>query len=515
MINLEVVVSRGGQRVSGLGAQDFRLLVKGQEVPIEYFSEIASGRVIADPLSMSESSKRPRVPLALTPGEAVGTRYLVFIDDDFSLPSTRNRVLRELGQQVALLGPADRMAVVAFDGRDLDLLTTWTRSLSRLETVFEEAQERRAYGLLRRSERRRIATYQNLDRRGSRGASFSSTGFFGLGRARAGSDVPEVLHYADSGGQVERIVRAATSALRGFAKPPGRRVMLLLAGGWQSTWTDADNFRRLALEEQLFSPLIDTANRLGYTLYPIDLENKNATSFVGASESPRFVGRLRSPAVLDIAKRGEEALFHLARETGGRALMGGAGLTALRRVIDDTRSYYWLGFTPSWQGDDTEYRVDVKMRPKGLKPRSRRSFSDLSPQTEVSMMIESAHLFDAPLDGNIELAVEFGTPQLEGVGKVTVPLRLDIPFDEVITLPDAEGFAAHLELRIAATDSDGVSADLPVVPVVLRSSGAPVAGQLGVFETRLKLRRKPHRLLVAIFDPAAGKILSRRIEFEP
>jgi len=90
VINLEVVVSRGGQRVSGLGATDFRLLVDGEEVPIEYFSEVASGRVVAESQSTAASAAGPRVPLALTPGEAVGNRYLVFIDDDFSLPSTRN-----------------------------------------------------------------------------------------------------------------------------------------------------------------------------------------------------------------------------------------------------------------------------------------------------------------------------------------------------------------------------------------------------------------------------------------
>lgn len=44
VVNIEVVVTDGaGRRVSGLEVADFVLTVDGREVPIEYFSEVASG----------------------------------------------------------------------------------------------------------------------------------------------------------------------------------------------------------------------------------------------------------------------------------------------------------------------------------------------------------------------------------------------------------------------------------------------------------------------------------------
>ena len=45
VVNVEAVVTAAsGQRVPGLSAADFRLLVDGREVPVEYFAEIADGK---------------------------------------------------------------------------------------------------------------------------------------------------------------------------------------------------------------------------------------------------------------------------------------------------------------------------------------------------------------------------------------------------------------------------------------------------------------------------------------
>ena len=45
-------------------------------------------------------------------------------------------------------------------------------------------------------------------------------------------DIEERMRADEITSQVERAVLAATSALRSFANPPGRKVMLLFSGGW-------------------------------------------------------------------------------------------------------------------------------------------------------------------------------------------------------------------------------------------------------------------------------------------
>lgn len=522
VINLEVVVTRRGERVAGLRAEDFSLRVDGQEVDIEFFSEVAGGRAVAP-----TGPRRPDgvgLP-APVPGADAGTRYVLFIDDDFALPTDRNRVLAKLAEQVSALGDDDRMAVVAFDGRRLELLSHWTRSLSQLKTVLSSAQQRRAYGMLRHSQLKNTVG-RRFGSRQPGGAGFSSTGFLGLDRARAGVGDPAVPRYGGSHGEIAQVVRAATSTLRGFAGAPGRKVMLLLAGGWPvyGSWGDRGIFDLQDRERHLFAPLVETANRLGYTLYPVDLQGGTYdTSGRSAAYGSSFAGRAGAVSEREREQLSESALQYLAQETGGRALFGGAKLTALERTIEDTRSYYWLGFTPAWQGDGAHHRLQITARSgtepgEKLKVRTRRGFSDLSRQTEVSMWIESAHLFDTPLPDSGELTVEVGKPRPAGLGKLLLPISLEVPLDQVTVLPVGDGspsFVTSLELRIAATDADGASADMPVTRVELRSREPPKPGQIGIYETRLRLRRAPHRLLISLYDPLTSSIWTRRLDFAP
>ncbi len=509
VINLEVVVTDRKARVMGLAGEDFELLVDGQEVPIEYFTEVVGGQAVAPSADAGGT-----IP-ALAPGQAVGTRFLVFIDDSFSVHNQRNRVLRKLEEQLQFLGPDDQMAVTAFDGREIDLLTSWTNSQRDLEKVLRQARERPSRGLQRRVQMTRYipAAGSYYGRYADPFASVNSYADYGRygGFGSYSSLLPGSRLYDETG----QVVDAATSVLRAFAKPPGRKVMLLLSGGWAVA--GENRFRPSVIygtgrsNPGLLRPLTDTANRLGYTLYPVDVKGLS-TRGIGSAQ----YGSSRQASFAAFQHREREwveeaGLRYLAEETGGRALIDGAASTALQRAVEDTRSYYWLGFTPSWQENDRRHKVEVKVRRKGLKVRSRESFSDLSRQTEVTMLIESSQLFDLPVPGESrELGVAFGEPAKGGFRKVIVPLRLEIPLDQVTLLPTAGGFVAQLELRVAVTDDQGNRADMPVVPVELRSEPDGEAA-FGVFEVSLKLRRRPHKMLVSLHEPASGNLMTRRV----
>lgn len=505
VINLEVVVTDGKERVSGLASEDFRLLIDGQEVPIEYFTEVLGG-VATEADAPAEMAAVP----ALQPGEAVGTRYLVFIDEVFSFPNQKSRILRHLADQLPHLGPHDHMAIVAFNGGQIDLLTSWTNSLPELERVLEEAKRRKSFGLYNAPSR-----FSAFDSAFAFDDPFFNDPFsfptFGAFSGRYGTP-----RGSRSALQVDRVVNAATSVLRGFAKPPGRKVMLLYSGGWPiADWASLSTrfgYGGSGPDRRLYSPLIDTANRLGYTLYPVDM--KGLDSRVSSAE---FATLAEANFAVDLARERdwieEGALYHLAEETGGRAFVDGAGLSALEKVAEDTRSYYWLGFTPTWQENDERHDVKVVVSQKGLKVRSRRSFSDLSRQTEVTMLVESSQLFDLPMPGEkADLVVTLGEPTKGGYRKVILPVRLEIPLDDVTLLPTRDGYAGKLELRIAATDDRGDRADIPVIPIAVRGEELE-PGDSFVYEVGLKLRRRPHRLLLSLHDPASGTILSKRLDF--
>src|SRR3954466_6258367 len=80
VVNVEAVVTdHKGGRVPGLNAADFRLMVDGHEVPIDYFTEVASGQAVAAKAPASAAAPAPAAPAApatmATPGEPVGTNF--------------------------------------------------------------------------------------------------------------------------------------------------------------------------------------------------------------------------------------------------------------------------------------------------------------------------------------------------------------------------------------------------------------------------------------------------------
>ena len=508
VVNVEAVVTdKQGNRVQGLKPGDFRLKVDGKAVPVEYFNEVRGGQAIALGAEEAESAAVHGLP-SLAPGSPVGTSYLVFIDDYFSLGPRRDEVLRGLKEQLTRLGPEDRMAIVAYDGGRVDMLTSWTNSQRQLGQAIEQAISRRAMGVARLAELRSFEASRRLT-----GDTFEPGPRMAFAQRL---DIQELEYAERLAAQTERAVAAAASTLRGFASPPGRKVMLLLAGGWPFSPIDyvINNPNRPILErdvprgDEIFRPLVDTANRLGYTLYPVDVPGVEAEVADASLAGP-------PPGGLNIREQEHQAsLLYTAEQTGGKALLNSRGAVLLQTVESDTRSYYWLGFTPSWQGNDKRHTVAVDLLKPGFKVRSREDFLDLSRKAETSMMVESAMLFGGAPD-SAPLAIQVGQPVASGRREMEVPIALAIPVDAVSFVPLDGKYASELELRVAAVDTGGGRATVPVIPVMLRSATEPKAGTAIRYETRLKLRRLPHHLTLAIFDPLSGKILTGQTDVLP
>jgi VWFA-related protein len=404
VVNIEaVVVDKQGNRVTGLRPTDFRLEVDGKAVPIEYFNEVRGGEAVA-PGAEEKDSPVKGLP-SLAPGSPVGTSYLLFIDNFFSLGPRRDQVLRSIKDQLARLGPEDRMAIVQYSGGQVEMLSSWSSSDRQLGSAIEKAIGERSFGIARVAELRTFESSQRLI-----GSPIRS----GSGPVFAQQASTEELVYAQTlATQTERAVAAAVSALRGFAAPPGRKVMLLLAGGWPFSTLDyvIANPNRPVIErdvprgEELLGPLIDTANRLGYTIYPVDVPGIEGTTVDAGRAGPaRTTGfNLRE-------QEHEATLLYTAEQTGGKALLNSLSDQALQIASADTRSYYWLGFTPAWQGNDKRHKVTLQVLTKGLQVRTRSGFLDLSRKAENSLVVESAMLF-----GNSPDVVPMGVKLCEAV----------------------------------------------------------------------------------------------------
>lgn len=507
VVNVEAVVTdKNGNRVSNLQPSDFRLVVDGKEVPIEYFTEILGGLAVEGP---SQEAPVQGLP-GITPGSPVGTSYLVFIDDFFSVAARRNEVLRKLRDDIARLGSEDRMAIVAFDGRSLKMLTTWSRNERDLRRALDDAMVRRAYGLERVTELRRMESSRSL------GVNQ------GLGPRAAFADRLDFdeREYAQRlTGQIQRVVSATISTLRGFASPPGRKVMLLLSGGWPANPSQyvVNNPVRQVFEgelpenRELYQPLTDTANRLGYTIYTVDVPGLDTEAVNAAAAGPARVNTniFREQEV-------QSTLQYVAEETGGRALINSARLQAFETPETDTRSYYWIGFTPPWQGNDQRHAVKVEVRNAGLglEVRSRDSYYDLSRKAETSMRVESAMLFGSG-PGAAKLPVKLGEPVATGRREMEVPLTIAIPVDSLTAVPLDGKYVAELELRVAAMDEQGNPSEMPLIPIRLSFPSQPAAGKFVPYSVKVRLRRLENHLVLGLFDPNSNNILTAETDVKP
>lgn len=514
VVNLEVAVTDAeGRRVPGLQRGDFRLLVDGKEVPIHYFTEVREGQAL---VPEAASGTAPAAPPALTESGPVGTSYLVFIDNLFSLRVRRDEVLKSLKEEVARLGPEDRMAIVVYDGKRLERLSPWTGSAAELTAALDAAMARKAHGIEQKAElnamesSRRLST--NLPAAGTvQNAPDVSPG----GAGTRPLDLDQIAYAQQVTDRLERAVMAAVSTLRAFGSAPGRKVMLLLAGGWPYSPSGyaGNTFGpvydpRLPWHKEHFAPLTDTANRLGYTIYPVDVPGLEAVG-PDASSAVSTFGEwdVREDEI-------HSALTYIASRTGGLALINAGRRNALARAQADTRSYYWLGISPSWRQNDQRHQMKVEVLRPGLKVRSRHGVLDLSRQTEVTMMVEHALLFGGA--GTAKMSMEVGKPARSGRKEIEVPVSLAIPLSSITVLPVDRKYATDLELRFAAMDEHGDRSEVPLIPLHLSfDTPPPASGGHIRYDTKLKLRRIEQHLIATLFDPLSGKITTAEIDIAP
>ncbi len=542
VVNVEAVVTdRHGHRVSGLKPGDFILRVDGREMPIEYFSEVRDGEAQAPPAGPA-APDQPAAPVQGVAEGRVGTWYLVFIDDYFSVGLHRDAVLRGLKADLSRLGPEDRMAIVAYDGGRLAMLSNWSGSQADLARAFDQAMARRARGFSRQIERT-IADTDEAFAEEVDGADGDDGGSLSVAHP-PGLTYIQRLYASDLIRQIRGDVQAAVSAMRAFAAPHGRKVMLLLSGGWpfsvQSYVARDDGkipTKELPEGEKVYGPLANTANLLGYTLYPVDVpgiqsgatdirpDNQSATQIV--RQSPQR--RIESPSVdappagieipVDVGSGNipegevEGALKYLAQETGGRPILNSNRALALAMARDDTRSFYWLGFSPSWQHDDKRHEVRLEARRSGLAVRTRTGFLDLSRKAEAAMMVESALLFGNP-PGALRMPLKVGAVVRPKPGELQVPLTLGLPVDLMTVVPDGEKYTVQLELRFGASDAAGNTAEIPTVPITLTSDHPPAPGKVVRYETKVTLRGAADHLVVAAYDPLSGRIATAETDVQ-
>lgn len=529
VVNVEVVVTdRKGRRVEGLVPKDFRLRVDGKDVPVSYFSEVREGTALAvesgDPRATAEPVLEGRA----------GNRFLVFIDDYFAVAEQRDRVLARLEQQFGVLAPEDRVAIAAFDGRRLTVLTEWTASVDALSKALEAAKKRPTFGLREAAERR---SAQGLATIAEQAGLTDQAGVGAFIPTESRLVGPQKAYAEELQGRLRREINAVIGAMRIFSSSKERKVLVLLAGGWPYSPEEAVGANPVGYSEKelregigLYGPLVDSANLLGYTIYPVDLPGiSTAVADAAAGPHPsggRPVGpggntgeiapstAVGAPSVQALAENGLDGTLQLlAKETGGRATLNSGRDVAFERVVEDTRSYYWLGFSVDRKHDNRPHEIRVDLQRKELAARYRNGYRDLSRSVELSMRVENGLLMGRAASEH-PLPVKIGeVKKIEQKGKelVEVSLLVGIPVDGVTVVPQGREYVVDVELQIGVAGASGAT-KLQKVPIQLKSERQPKAGGLMRYDTTLTLAPESHDVVLALLDPLTGKVLSSQFK---
>ena len=225
-----------------------------------------------------------------------------------------------------------------------------------------------------------------------------------------------------------------------------------------------------------------------------------------SSAGPRSAGAdyglISSPWELDV----HYGLETLARKTGGKAALNGNRLEALPRALDDTRSYYWLGFSPARRGDNRRHDIRVAVRRPGLAARARQSFTDLSRASESAMQIEGMLLLGRGQQEK-RLLVELGAPRRSGLRDVEVAFTLGVPVDSLTPQHLADGWRIDVPLHVTALDASGDPVDLPPLVLRLDTAEPPPATGYARFQTTLRVRGGERALRFTVLDPVKGTLL--------
>lgn len=482
VVNLEVVVeNRKGERVSGLGREDFRILVDGEEVDVEYFTEVARKQAVV--------AADSETPPAVDEGQAVATNYVLFVDDDHTHVTFRRPLLRGFGDRLAELPAQDQVAVVVQSRRRLEILSPFTVDREATRAALAELDKGGRFGGFLRA-------------KGWRGALFPTTWTDRLvgGLGPRLSNNLRLSEFADDTAATSMLfydlqfsVQAVVSTMRALDPPQGRKVLLLLAGNWPTGDFRPDaQGAGYATDRDVLDGLIDTANLLGYTVYPMDQQ--------GSRPLMRLWQNLR----------------YVARDTGGRAFMAGSNVAALDIVAADTSDYYWLGFVPAYQRDDRAHDIRVEVLKPALRVRSRRGYLDLSRRAEADMEAQRALLFpEEAVSEAGPLLVELGAVEKISRRSMSVPVTVHLPVGRFPALPYRGRFLQELQLRFATIDGLGRQARIPMIPLSLGGGSEPTSEEVVLYRTFLSMKRRPHDLVVTVHDPLSRLTASARVAVAP
>ncbi|MDX6445719.1 MAG: hypothetical protein QOH71_2793 [Blastocatellia bacterium] len=177
---------------------------------------------------------------------------------------------------------------------------------------------------------------------------------------------------------------AISYVVKGLRQLPGRKSILLLSDGFRIYNLEDSSRNYLALEK--LRRLIDEAGRASVVIYTMNATGLQTLGLTAADNpGSADVGEMLSKR-RNAAFETQEGLDFLAQQTGGIAIKNNNDLSkGIRRVLEDQRGYYLIGYRPETAtfdprtGRRTFHKLTLKVtRPGKFNVRMRNGFYGVS-----------------------------------------------------------------------------------------------------------------------------------------
>ncbi len=451
IVNIDTIVTdRHGQRVRGLGKDDFEVYENGVRQTVTNFAEYGSeGKASsAGTLTAPGAEAAPRT--APLPPPAQPRTIIVFVER-FQLPSFRSdpifAAMKKLLHETVRKG--DRVMVVTWNRGILGMRQEFTDDLVRIDKAIEMIAGRTTTlnhdpiaDLEQEIDSIQAFEAESAAMNAGRISTSDMTNESGLSFF-----VEQMARFTAKDAYLDekRKVETLNALMRSAGGAEGKKV-LLLATHRLSMYAGAEalfsagatvlpaDFKNQFDGRLLIRSLIETANQTGFTIYPIYAEGLAMTS--GATSELR--ARQNKPIGYEYLVLNNETpmLEYVAKATGGSAAWGSNDVTKLMPGVgEDLDSYYSLAYRAT-PGKAAARKLEVKVKDPKLVVRARTQYM---PKSDTARMDERviATLFGNAPPASFEVKVRLAPPKLDEQKRYIIPVTIEVPISALTTLPAA------------------------------------------------------------------------------
>ncbi len=507
-----VVTDKDGRIITDLTADDFELKDDGrpQTVTLATFVPVASGPATAAAADASRPARGDApsaspVPAAPPlPGKEMPRSIVVLVDDlgmSFESVYHARKALHTFFDES--LQPTDVVAVTR-----TGMVAGTQRQFTTDRRLLHAAVDQLRWTVL---SRRGVESFDSIE----------GTGMTNIGGGPGGGGTSDPAGGAKMDDLREKIsalatLSAANLTVKAMASVPGRKAMILVSEGF-------DMYDGVQIDPRIQSALDtlwDQAARAGVVIYALATQGlqtgmllaSDNTSKLGSASAVRGASSDRHAML-----RGtQDSLSLLTRETGGFAAMDTNDLAhALRRIVDDIRGFYIIGYAPNQETFERKgatiatHRIALKVKRPGLTVKFRGAFLGRSDQppaaTTPSASLVSAAMspFTATTIPLALIPIWSGSPS-----GLSIKSLLQVNASALTFAPVADGGTlASAEVAAVIVSVDGTVVTSGTATFTVQGAGDPASMGVVTYTVDLRVPQPGgYQVRFALRDSRSGAI---------